>query len=69
MRIVAVDTETIRGNGHENICIAFRDKYSKNLVEVSISLEDFAKALTGQGFVDCEYEFIGEYKDKGFAID
>ena len=48
----------LSGNLHieKPIQITIRDEY-KNITEVELTLEDFAKAITGMGFLPCEITY------------
>ena len=51
---------TISRNSNDRICIRLKDESSSiEFFDGEISLEDFAKAVTGQGFVPCPAEVRG----------
>jgi hypothetical protein len=38
------------------ICIALRDERYKPVLEIEVDLESFARTVTGQGCVDCQFD-------------
>ena len=67
--LMKIDTTlTISRNSKDKICIQVRDETSRNnFVTISISLEDFAFAITGLSEIKCSAEvkrldIVGKYK-------